>query len=115
MSCMATQRAEEVSMGFAELWDSLLPVGRDATTGGYRRYSFTEADACCREWFFKTAAGRSLRASSDPNGNLWAGGDVPAATAGSSAPADGSAGGPGGSSPRANTASTCVGTGSPLD
>ncbi len=102
-------------MGFAELWDSLLPVGRDATTGGYRRYSFTEADACCREWFFKTAAERSLRASSDPNGNLWAWWDVPAATAGSSARADGIAGGSGGSSPRANTAGTCVVTGSHLD
>ncbi len=38
-------------MGFAELWDSLLPLGRDAATGGYRRYSFTEADAACRDWF----------------------------------------------------------------
>src|SRR5260370_14150274 len=102
-------------MACAELWASLLRVGRDATTGGYRRYSFTEADASCREWFFKTAAERSLRASSDPNGNLWAWWDVPAATAGSSARADGIAGGSGGSSPRADTASTCVVSGSHLD
>ena len=80
-------------MGFAELWDSLLPVGRDATTGGYRRYSFTEVDASCREWFFKTAAERSLRAGSDRNGNLWAWWDGPAA----------------------GSASTCVVTGSHLD
>jgi len=66
-------------MGFAELWDSLLPVGLDATTGGYRRYSFTEADAACRDWFLKAAADRSLRAGSDRNGNLWAWWDVPAA------------------------------------
>jgi N-carbamoyl-L-amino-acid hydrolase len=72
-------------MGFGELWESLLPVGRDTTTGGYRRYSFTEADAACREWFFKTAAERSLRVGSDRNGNLWAWWDVPAA--GSAGPA----------------------------
>ncbi len=66
-------------MGFAELWDALLPVGRDATTGGYRRYSFTAADAACRDWFGKAAAERSLRAACDRNGNLWAWWDVPAA------------------------------------
>jgi beta-ureidopropionase / N-carbamoyl-L-amino-acid hydrolase len=66
-------------MGFAELWDSLLPVGRDATTGGYRRYSFTDADAACREWFVKAAAERHLRAHADRNGNLWAWWHVPAA------------------------------------
>src|SRR5215471_4834463 len=64
-------------MGFAELWDSLLPVGLDAATGGYRRYSFTEADAACREWFIKTASERNLRAGPDRNGNLWAWWDVP--------------------------------------
>jgi N-carbamoyl-L-amino-acid hydrolase len=79
-----------VAMSFAELWDSLLPVGRDATTGGYRRYSFTEADAACREWFFKAAAERSLRADSDRNGNLWAWWDVPTAGPASSAVITGS-------------------------
>src|SRR5260221_566124 len=76
-------------MRFAELWGSLLPVGRDAATGGYRRYSFTEADAACRDWFWNTAAERSLRADCDRNGNLWAWWDVPAATAGWPARADG--------------------------
>ena len=65
-------------MGFAELWDSLLPVGLDAATGGYRRYSFTEADAACREWFVKTASERNLRVGPDRNGNMWAWWDVPA-------------------------------------
>src|SRR5215470_8195424 len=63
-------------MSFAELWDSLLPVGLDAATGGYRRYSFTEADAACREWFGKTASERNLRSEPDRNGNLWAWWDV---------------------------------------
>jgi beta-ureidopropionase / N-carbamoyl-L-amino-acid hydrolase len=73
-------------MGFAELWESLLPVGRDAATGGYRRYSFTEADLACRRWFFKTAAQRSLRTDCDRNGNLWAWWDPPVA-AGAGRPA----------------------------
>ena len=66
-------------MSFAELWDSLLPVGRGPKTGGYRRYSFTEADAACREWFCDHARQRSLRLQTDGNGNLWAHWDVPAA------------------------------------
>jgi beta-ureidopropionase / N-carbamoyl-L-amino-acid hydrolase len=59
-------------MTFAELWEQLLPVGRDETTGGYRRYSWTEADAGCRGWFARTAAGLGLRTDYDRNGNLWA-------------------------------------------
>jgi len=66
-------------VSFAELWDSLLPVGRGPKTGGYRRYSFTEADAACREWFCDHARQRSLRLQTDGNGNLWAHWDVPAA------------------------------------
>jgi N-carbamoyl-L-amino-acid hydrolase len=65
---------------FSELWDALLPVGRDPATGGYRRYSFTAADMACREWFASAAAQRGLRASTDRNGNLWAWWDAPGAT-----------------------------------
>ena len=64
-------------MSFAELWDSLLPIGRDPGTGGYRRYSFTAADAACREWFCDHATQRSLRLQTDRNGNLWAHWDAP--------------------------------------
>src|ERR1022692_4353114 len=60
------------SVTFAALWDSLLPFGRNSQTGGYRRYSFTEADSACRDWFFTAAAQRLLRADCDRNGNLWA-------------------------------------------
>ena len=66
-------------MSFTDLWDSLLPLGRDPGTGGYRRYSFTAADAACREWFCDQAAHRSLRLQTDRTGNLWAHWDVPAA------------------------------------
>src|SRR6266567_7129697 len=54
------------------LWQSLLPLGRSDVTGGYRRYSFTEADRACRDWFRSAAAERDLRTETDRNGNLWA-------------------------------------------
>ncbi len=59
-------------MTFAELWAELLPVGRDEFTGGYRRYSWTTADAACRAWFARTATQLGLRTDCDRNGNLWA-------------------------------------------
>jgi beta-ureidopropionase / N-carbamoyl-L-amino-acid hydrolase len=61
---------------FAELWEQLLPIGRNAGTGGYRRYSWTDADAACRDWFAATAADLGLRTDSDGNGNLFAWWDV---------------------------------------
>jgi len=63
-------------MSFTALWESLLPLGRDGGTGGYRRFSWTPADAECRRWFFDNAAERGLRAGADRNGNLWAWWDV---------------------------------------
>jgi N-carbamoyl-L-amino-acid hydrolase len=59
-------------VSFSRLWESLLPVGLDAGTGGYRRYSWTPADLACRDWFAAAAAERGLPAASDRNGNLWA-------------------------------------------
>jgi beta-ureidopropionase / N-carbamoyl-L-amino-acid hydrolase len=59
-------------MTFGELWESLLGVGRDPATGGYRRYSWTPADLACRDWFRAAAAERGLPAETDRNGNLWA-------------------------------------------
>src|SRR5262245_3942238 len=59
------------------MWLSLLPIGRNGRSGGYRRFSFTEADSECREWFFQAARERSLRAECDRNGNLWAWWDPP--------------------------------------
>jgi beta-ureidopropionase / N-carbamoyl-L-amino-acid hydrolase len=59
-------------MTFAELWGELLPAGLDEQTGGYRRYSWTEADAACRGWFARTATRLGLRTDCDRNGNLWA-------------------------------------------
>ena len=72
--------------GFADLWESLLPVGR--TPAGYRRYSWTPADEACRAWFRAAAQARELPVETDGNGNLWAwwrapGADGPAIAVGS--------------------------------
>jgi N-carbamoyl-L-amino-acid hydrolase len=63
-------------VSFAELWEFLLPIGRDPVTGGYRRFSWTAADQACRDWFAAAAAGRGLAAEQDHDGNLWAWWDV---------------------------------------
>jgi beta-ureidopropionase / N-carbamoyl-L-amino-acid hydrolase len=68
-------------MTFAELWAELASIGR-AENGGYRRYSWTTADAACRAWFARTASNLELRAGSDRNGNLWAWWDPPGSGAG---------------------------------
>ncbi len=54
------------------MWKALLPLGRHAQTGGYRRYTYTESDAACRAWFSEAAGQRGLRTETDRNGNLWA-------------------------------------------
>lgn len=59
-------------MSFAEMWASLLPIGRDAETGGYRRFSWTKAELECRRWFVREAEGRGLVVEQDRNGNLFA-------------------------------------------
>ena len=57
---------------FAGLWREFEPLGRDPQTGGYRRYSWTPADAACRAWFTDQAHKRGLAVEPDNNGNLWA-------------------------------------------
>ena len=57
---------------FAALWRSLAPIGRDADSGGYLRYAWSDADLACREWFAEEAADRGLDLESDGNGNLYA-------------------------------------------
>ena len=52
-------------MTFADLWAGLEPLGRDPRTGGYRRYSWTPADAQCRAWFTRQAEQRGLTVDPD--------------------------------------------------
>lgn len=57
---------------FQEMWRDLAPIGRDAGSGGYRRYAWTAADADCRAWFRAQAEARGLVPEVDRNGNQWA-------------------------------------------
>ncbi|MFC7220705.1 allantoate amidohydrolase [Streptomyces polyrhachis] len=54
------------------MWRSLLPIGRNAASGGYRRHAWTGADADCRLWFQAQAEARGLDYEVDRNGNQWA-------------------------------------------
>jgi N-carbamoyl-L-amino-acid hydrolase len=56
---------------FRRLWDELAPIGR-ADTGGYLRFSWSDADLACRDWFRAQAEQRGLRLETDRNGNLFA-------------------------------------------
>jgi N-carbamoyl-L-amino-acid hydrolase len=68
-------------MTFDELWGQLDPIGR-ATTGGYRRLAWTDADSTLREWFTATCVSIGLDVVLDRAGNQWAWwGDPDAASA----------------------------------
>jgi N-carbamoyl-L-amino-acid hydrolase len=57
---------------FDRMWDELVPIGRSATTGGYRRFAWTRTDHDLREWFAAQATGRGLSVVLDRAGNQWA-------------------------------------------
>ncbi|MBB4932439.1 N-carbamoyl-L-amino-acid hydrolase [Lipingzhangella halophila] len=57
---------------FDALWAELAPIGRNRTTGGYQRLSWSPADSAVRSWFAQAAAARGLDVRPDRNGNLWA-------------------------------------------
>jgi N-carbamoyl-L-amino-acid hydrolase len=59
-------------VSFEQMWASLLPVGRDAGTGGYHRYAWRPAELECRAWFAEQARDRGLDLEQDRNGNLFA-------------------------------------------
>ncbi len=59
-------------MTFDSLWSSILDVGRDPGTGGYRRFAWTAADLTLREWFAGEAQQRGMTVEEDRNGNVWA-------------------------------------------
>jgi N-carbamoyl-L-amino-acid hydrolase len=58
-------------VSFEDLWNSLLPIGREST-GGYRRFTWQPAERECRAWFATEAARRDLTLEQDANGNLYA-------------------------------------------
>jgi N-carbamoyl-L-amino-acid hydrolase len=57
---------------FEAMWAELAPVGRDAGSGGYRRYAWTREDHTLREWFAAAATARGLDLTTDRMGNQWA-------------------------------------------
>ncbi|HEX2314534.1 MAG TPA: allantoate amidohydrolase [Thermomonospora sp.] len=59
-------------MSFEEMWAALLPVGRDAESGGYHRFAWTPPELECRDWFTGEARRRGLAVERDANGNLFA-------------------------------------------
>jgi N-carbamoyl-L-amino-acid hydrolase len=59
-------------MTFDSMWADLHRIGRDAHSGGYRRFAWTAEDAALREWFTGEASARGLDLTSDRAGNLWA-------------------------------------------
>jgi N-carbamoyl-L-amino-acid hydrolase len=61
---------------FRDCWETLAPIGLEPSTGGYRRFAWTEADSACREWFVNAARSRGLAVVTDRNGNLQAWWDV---------------------------------------
>jgi beta-ureidopropionase / N-carbamoyl-L-amino-acid hydrolase len=61
-----------VTSSFDSLWAELEPVGRDLSSGGYRRFAWTREDAALREWFAGAAAARGLDLTTDRAGNQWA-------------------------------------------
>ncbi len=56
---------------FDAMWSELEPLGRDAGTGGYRRYAWTGEDLTLREWFVEQCERRHLDVGEDRAGNLW--------------------------------------------
>ncbi|HLU29737.1 MAG TPA: allantoate amidohydrolase [Glycomyces sp.] len=59
------------AVDFKALWDELSPIGR-TPDGGYLRYSWSEADQACRNWFRAQADHRGMEVETDRNSNLYA-------------------------------------------
>jgi N-carbamoyl-L-amino-acid hydrolase len=57
---------------FEQLWSAIADIGRDPTTGGYRRFAWTEPDLRMREWFAGECGTRGLDLIEDRMGNQWA-------------------------------------------
>ena len=69
------------SVDFEVMWRELAAVGRDPSTGGYRRPGWSAAERECVTWFREQAAARDLTVEQDGNGNLVAWWGEPAAGA----------------------------------
>ena len=57
---------------FEQMWTTLAPVGRSASSGGYFRQPWTTPEAELRAWFTEQCEARGLTLEADGNGNLLA-------------------------------------------
>ena len=57
---------------FDGMWSAIEPIGREASTAGYRRFAWTRVDATLREWFAGEASARGMDVVIDRAGNQWA-------------------------------------------
>ena len=57
---------------FDAMWSAIAGIGRDPSSGGYRRFAWTDPDLELREWFTGEAAARGLDLVEDRMGNQWA-------------------------------------------
>ncbi|TYC07222.1 allantoate amidohydrolase [Micromonospora sp. WP24] len=62
----------DLAARFRKLWDEIAPIGRDAGSGGYLRYSLTEPELRLRDWFRDQVEQRGMPVTEDGNGNLFA-------------------------------------------
>src|SRR5450756_610242 len=69
---MTLKNATSDAVTFDGTGAALEPIGREASTGGYRRYAWTRVDATLREWFAGEATARGLGLVTDRAGNQWA-------------------------------------------
>ena len=59
-------------MSVTDHLSDIAAIGRDASSGGYRRLAWTDADLALREWFIGQASALGLDVETDRNGNIWA-------------------------------------------
>lgn len=67
---MSTAAGSTSIATFDQMWADIEPVGR-ASSGGYRRFAWTEEDRMLREWFAAECARRGLDLTTDRVGNQW--------------------------------------------
>jgi len=52
--------------------EEIAHIGRDPSSGGYRRLAWTDPDLALREWFIGQSSALRLDVETDCNGNIWA-------------------------------------------
>jgi len=57
-------------MTFDQMWSAISSIGRDGSSGGYRRFAWIREDRDMREWFADQRDRRGLDLTTDRAGNL---------------------------------------------